>query len=279
MADDLDRQAVRDLIPAYALDAVTDAEARAVESLVASDDAARRELDELRESVAAFVVDAAPSADVRADVLARVAALTAGTDAAATPVLGSAPSAAPIAAIGSTAGTADRASSDTAGPASSDMADDAPSNVVPIGARRRRNWLVAAAAAAIVAVAVPTGIAVQTHQTQVQLQAQVDRVAQMLADPDARLVTSPVAGGGEASALVADGDVLFTASGLPGTGEDEDYQLWIVADGAATSAGLFDADDPQALVEAAAGEVVAMTLEPAGGSDQPTSDPIVALQT
>ncbi|MGO1342642.1 MAG: RskA family anti-sigma factor, partial [Cellulosimicrobium funkei] len=43
-----DRPDVRDLLPAYALDAVDDVERRAVERLLAADPDARRELDEYR---------------------------------------------------------------------------------------------------------------------------------------------------------------------------------------------------------------------------------------
>ncbi|ROS78885.1 anti-sigma factor [Cellulomonas sp. PhB143] len=235
-----------DLLPAYALDAVDDLERRQVERLLDADGEARRALDEFRETVGAFVVDTEPPPGLRA---ATIAAIT-----------GDVPAEAP-------APAADQGR---------------PADVVPIErARRRRRWsVVAVAAAAVVAVAIPTTVAVQARQEQSQLQAQSDRVAQMLADPDARLVTSQVTGGGEASALVSGDDVLFTASDLPAASDDQDYQLWIVAGDDITSAGLLDTSDDssQALVSAAAGEVVAMTLEPAGGSEQPTSDPIVTLQ-
>ncbi|MGO1336797.1 MAG: RskA family anti-sigma factor, partial [Cellulosimicrobium funkei] len=55
-----DRPDVRDLLPAYALDAVDDVERRAVERLLAADPDARRELDEYRDVVAAFTVESAP---------------------------------------------------------------------------------------------------------------------------------------------------------------------------------------------------------------------------
>ncbi|MEU2199125.1 anti-sigma factor [Isoptericola sp. NPDC019482] len=242
MPDDDTTRDAWDLLPAYALDAVDDLERRAVERLLESDPDARRALDEYLDVVAAFAVEQEPPAHVRDAVLARVAR---------TPQ---------AAARGTTTGV-------SATPA----------------ARPRRRWgLVAAAAAAVVAVAVPTTIAVQEHRETVRLEAQADRVAQMLADPDARLVTSPVEGGGEATALVSGDDVLVSAEGMPAPGEGHDWQLWVVADGAPVSAGLMPAASggvSRALVEGGAGHVVAVTLEPAGGSDQPTTDPVVAIES
>lgn len=237
-----------DLLPAYALDAVDDLERRQVDRLLATDPDARRALDEYRETVAAFVVDTAPPAALRDAVIARA------VSANSTP-------AAPVEPV--------------------EPSDEA--TVVSLDrARRRRFPTWAAAAAAVVAIAIPTFVAVDQSEQRQVLEAQTSRVAEMLADPEAELVTSPVTGGGEASALVSGDDVLFTASDLPAASADQDYQLWIVAGENISSAGLLEdgsGETASAFVEAAAGQVVAMTLEPAGGSDQPTSDPIVALAT
>ncbi|MFE7407212.1 anti-sigma factor domain-containing protein [Isoptericola sp. NPDC057559] len=249
MADDDTTRDTWELLPAYALDAVDDLERRAVERLLESDADARRALDEYRDVVAAFAVEADPPAHVRDDVLARVAA---------TPQLGR-------------PGDAAARGGNGAAPAA------------PAARPQRRRWgLVAAAAAAVVAVAVPTTVAVQEHREAARLEAQADRVAQMLADPDARLVTAPVEGGGEATALVSGDDVLVSADGMPAPGDGHDWQLWIVADGAPVSAGLMPPASggvSRALVEGGAGHVVAVTLEPAGGSEQPTTDPVVAIES
>ncbi|MGW8566808.1 anti-sigma factor [Isoptericola sp. NPDC055881] len=235
-----------DLLPAYALDAVDDLERRTVERLLESDPEARRALDEYRDVVASFTVDSAPPAAMRDAVLARVAV---------TPQAGGRSVGLP-AAQGTTAGsTADR--------------------------RPRRRWgLVAVAAAAVVAVAVPTTVAVRATQEQARLQDRVDAVAQMMADPSARLVSGAVTGGGEASVLVAGDDYLFSASGLPGPGDGHDYQLWVVgAEGGVTSAGVLQAADGSVehLVQDVPGVGVAVTVEPDGGSEQPTTDPVVVL--
>ncbi|TGJ95460.1 hypothetical protein DLJ96_12955, partial [Actinotalea fermentans ATCC 43279 = JCM 9966 = DSM 3133] len=148
--------------------------------------------------------------------------------------------------------------------------------------RPRKRWaVVAVAAAAVVAVAVPTSLAIQARQEQVRLQAQADALASMLADPTAEIVRGEMVGGGDASALVSGDRVLFSVTDLPQAGSAEDYQLWLVDGEEMISAGVFDARDGSAalLVDAAGSAGVAVTREPAGGSPQPTSDPLVVLET
>ncbi|MBD7980457.1 anti-sigma factor [Oerskovia merdavium] len=232
----------RDLLAAYALDAVDDLDRRVVERLLASDADARRELDEHRAVVAAFTVDADPPASLRDAVLGRVAS----TPQVAAPGAG-------------------RGDARPGGPA-----------------RAPRRWVVVAAvAAAVAAVAVPTTLAVQARQEQVRLQTQADAMASMLADPAAEIVRGEMVGGGDASALVSGDRVLFSVTDLPQAGAAEDYQLWLVEGEGMVSAGVFDARDGSAalLVDAAGSAGVAVTLEPAGGSPQPTSDPLVILET
>ncbi len=157
-------------------------------------------------------------------------------------------------------------------------------SAAPSGAsaeRRPRRWgLVAVAAAAVVAVAVPTTVAVRATQEQARLQQRVDAIARMVADPQAELVRGQVAGGGEASVLVAGDDYLFSAHDLPGPGDGRDYQLWVVdAEGGVTPAGVLQVDGGtvEHLVQGVPGAGVAVTVEPDGGSEQPTTDPIVVL--
>ncbi|QJW35721.1 anti-sigma factor domain-containing protein [Cellulosimicrobium protaetiae] len=265
-----DRPDVRDLLPAYALDAVDDGERHAVERLLATDPDARRELDEYRDVVAAFAVESAPPPALRDAVLARVAA-SAGAGGAPGAVTGERSDAGSDAEPGTGAETS--AGESTGGGVVVDLA----------AARRtrRRRWTgLAAAVAAAVAVAVPTTVAVRATQEQSRLQEQADAIAQMLADPDATILHGEVAGGGQASVLAAGDDMYFRASDLPDAGTDHDYQLWVVeADGAVVSAGVLDVRDGRTsrLVQDEPGVGMAVTVEPAGGSEQPTADPVVAL--
>jgi anti-sigma-K factor RskA len=111
-----------------------------------------------------------------------------------------------------------------------------------------------------------------------------DGVTQLLANGDAvvldlagdaglsaRLVYSPSERGG-----------VVLADDLPGAPEGRTYELWTVRDGAATSAGLFDADDGRVRTtvggEILPGDTIAVTVEPEGGSAAPTM-PIVMSAT
>jgi len=82
------------------------------------------------------------------------------------------------------------------------------------------------------------------------------------------------------------GSAVLVADGLEPLSDDQTYELWFVRDDdGPVPAGLFEADagEATALLDGAMheGDVIAVTVEPAGGSPtgQPTSDPIIAIPT
>lgn len=243
---------VRDLLAAYALDAVDDVERRAVERLVERDEDAARELAELRATAAVLgsASSAAAPVALRADVLDRVARtpqVPVRAAAAAASARGAAPPAAP-------------------------SASSRP--------RRTTMWL-AVAATAIGAAAIPSVLAIQQAQETQRVEAQARAVADLLADPGAVVVRADVTGGGTAVGVLADDRALFTATGLTEPGTGTEYQLWILRDGVALSQGVLP--DDAGRVRAVAddyrpGDLLAVTLEPAGGSEQPTTEPVVVLE-
>jgi anti-sigma-K factor RskA len=107
---------------------------------------------------------------------------------------------------------------------------------------------------------------------------------EIYAAPDFQRTVAEVSTGGTAtlvwsnelqrSAIVADG-----LTSLPG---DRTYELWYIGEDGAVPAGTFDTTTDSAVTqvlkgEMSPGDVVGITVEPTGGSDQPTTDPIVAL--
>jgi anti-sigma-K factor RskA len=65
---------------------------------------------------------------------------------------------------------------------------------------------------------------------------------------------------------------------LPRLSEKQVYQIWAIHDETPVSAGLLeDTDDGAAMAMPSAGTQVAITIEPAGGSQRPTSEPIIAV--
>ena len=86
--------------------------------------------------------------------------------------------------------------------------------------------------------------------------------------------------------VIFDGDnASVVGEALPRLDASQVYQLWALSsDGAATSLGLMHYDDegvPNANVTLEGSDVsaVAITIEPAGGSEQPTSAPLYTART
>ena len=81
-----------------------------------------------------------------------------------------------------------------------------------------------------------------------------------------------------------DGDeVTLSVANLPPPPADSTYQAWLIVGGAAVSAGTFAVDTAgqgrHTITNAAPGtfEAVGVSLEPSGGSDQPTPGSIILL--
>ena len=150
-------------------------------------------------------------------------------------------------------------------------------------ARGRRWWsgapLQIAAAALVVAVVALSVLLVQ-RQNQLDRQQQlVAEITSVLNAPDRVVTTADLGSGGRGTAVVAHGEAVFLASDLPPVASDRTYQLWVMAPGSTTSAGLLGrGHTAQALVSAVRpGDALGVTVEPAGGSPQPTTAPLVTI--
>ncbi len=102
-------------------------------------------------------------------------------------------------------------------------------------------------------------------------------VAALVNDPNALTLT----GAGGAHAVMAstrDGSV-FVAVDLGEAPEGRDYQLWVMRDGVPVPAETFDASGSVVVVESEKRlerfEGAAVTVEPEGGSKQPTTEPVL----
>lgn len=266
---------IRGLLGAYALDAVDDDERRAVERLVAEDPEATAELARLRETAAALGAARAstPPARVRDAVLSRLAATPQLSPQVTEPV-GAPDEQAPH----------DEAhdQAEHPAPAPDELPRDelAARRAARRGERRRQPWMLPVAAAVAVLLAVPGTLAWQQHERAVQAEAQAALLGDVLADPGAVLLRGEVTGGGEAVAVLTSERALLVADGLADVDADRTYQLWAMRDGVPVPSGLLDVADGrvQALAtDYRAGDGLAVSVEPAGGSDQPTSDPVLVL--
>ncbi|MEU3469261.1 anti-sigma factor [Streptomyces sp. NPDC006687] len=113
-----------------------------------------------------------------------------------------------------------------------------------------------------------------------QVQRQLDAVSAVLAAPDARTVHGR-ASNGAVTTVVTSGrqnKAVFSAAGLPAPAEGRTYQLWLDHGGTMRPAGLIDHDGTVVLTGSPAdAAAVGLTLEPAGGSPRPTTDPLLLL--
>ena len=142
-----------------------------------------------------------------------------------------------------------------------------------------------ALAAAAVALIAGVGVAVVEHNRADDLSRRQVAITQVLSAPDADTATSTVASGGFVRVVASrelDRAVLVTRD-LPSLDSAHDYELWTLVGGSMHSAGVVSGDDQGATrthllsgIETA--KAVAITVEPAGGSAQPTTDPIATLE-
>ena len=96
----------------------------------------------------------------------------------------------------------------------------------------------------------------------------------------ARVVPLTARTGGRAALVVPQSGQPVLLLDLPAPPAGKQYEAWVIRGGAAVRAGLAPPREGVVTVvlsqPVAAGDVAAVTLEVAGGVDQPTSEPIVA---
>jgi anti-sigma-K factor RskA len=140
-------------------------------------------------------------------------------------------------------------------------------------------------AAACLAVAVAVGVvAVRDQQRLDQLTAANQSISAVLSAPDARATTARATGGGTVTLVSAPSKerVVVASSGLPALPSSKTYELWMMGPAGIRPAGLLRPDAtgrvPLRVATVPGGtNRVGMTVEPAGGSAQPTTTPIVVL--
>jgi anti-sigma-K factor RskA len=229
-----------ELIAGYALDALDEADRARAKELLATSEEAREELRSLTE-VAAAMATAVAGPSPRPDLRDRIL----------------------------------------------DAARAEPQNVVSLDAHRRSRALpvVGAVAAIAACAALVLGLwGASASRDRDDARAALERAqaaGAVLSDPDAQTVELQEGDG----RLVVDGEggAVLVVNGLGPAPEGKTYELWVSEHGAApVPAGLFDGGDARDVVPVEgtvdSGSVVLVTVEPRGGVDAPTSDPIVASQ-
>jgi anti-sigma-K factor RskA len=152
---------------------------------------------------------------------------------------------------------------------------------------RARWWPRAAAGLAAVGVAatvVVATVAVRTQDELERVRAGDRQVVAVLAAPDARTVSTTAGRDTTGTAVVSRSQdrLVFVSSGLDALPSSRTYQLWRIAPEGIRSAGLLRPDSSgqvaPVIVDTGGGvEQLGVTIEPAGGSEQPTTQPMLLL--
>ncbi|MFJ4716471.1 anti-sigma factor domain-containing protein [Streptomyces sp. NPDC088785] len=156
---------------------------------------------------------------------------------------------------------------------------------------RRRLLSRWALAACLAAAASLGGVAAWQHERAAdavqqarQAERSNDRIATVLAAPDARTGSAELADGASGTVVVsaAQDRAVLVVSGMARPPQGKVYQLWFDDGGTMRAAGLMDAarSDQTVLlsgsVDGASG--MGITVEPAGGSTEPTSAPVALMR-
>lgn len=160
---------------------------------------------------------------------------------------------------------------------------------------RSRSWLqtrvitpprlvAAVAVAALVAVAVLSVAQVDTERQLSQARQQSQAIATVLGARDARILTRSTVVGGITTVIESTAlrQVVVTTAGLPLQRGGKVYELWLIGPRRTEPAGLLPAaiagrTQPVLATGLVAGDKLAMTVEPAGGTSAPTTAPIVVV--
>src|SRR6516162_6052191 len=146
-------------------------------------------------------------------------------------------------------------------------------------------WLSGAVAVASIAVAVFFGFAQAHTQDELdQIRAQNQAISLLLSSPQVTLLSKSTTEGGVATVVLAAArhQLVVVTNGLPALPAGHVYQLWLIGKTTTTSAGLLpaatDGRTPPVLATGVVkGDTLGLTVEPAPGSAQPTTTPILAL--
>jgi anti-sigma-K factor RskA len=152
----------------------------------------------------------------------------------------------------------------------------------PVRGPSWRRSLIGAAAAVLVAAGAALGtVAYQEHQSAEQARNLADGITRVLTSPDRVEVEHTVTGGGRATMVMAGGDAVLSTAGIAEAPSGHEYQTWVIgADGVIQSGGKLDLDKGEAaafMKGVAKNAALAVTIEPEGGSQQPTTAPVVRL--
>jgi anti-sigma-K factor RskA len=158
------------------------------------------------------------------------------------------------------------------------------------GANRWAIGITSAAAAIALALAGTFGVAAlraehelgDAKQALSSAAARYAPVGQVLSEPDAQTVTATGPSGGNATVMMSKtlDKGIFLAFNMPPTPANKTYQAWAIGDAGARSLGVLvsagnNSTAPVVMNTLGGATKIGVTVEPAGGSKQPTTTPLM----
>ncbi|MGH8961959.1 MAG: anti-sigma factor [Jatrophihabitantaceae bacterium] len=148
---------------------------------------------------------------------------------------------------------------------------------------RRCLWQSVAAACMLIAAAAAAW-GYQQHHDATHSQNRASAITRVLDSPDASTVTGAIGTSGHATLIYSKNRQRLVLIGhdIPAPPAGKTYQLWMIDPaGTATSAGLFTPNSSGSVLVQASGNLadtaqMGVSVEPAGGSKQPTPGAIIA---
>lgn len=245
---------LNNLSGAYVLNALDEAEARAFEAHLADSEDARTEATGLGDTAVllGLAVDpVTPPASLKASIMAQIAT---------TPQL----------------------------PA---VVEDAPPVFGAAESKARARWFAKPVnaiigVAAAVALIIGGGVAVQAINSGVTQQQAANQLAAIQSADDAQSIKAPVASGGTATLVYAASleSAALIVDGMRTLPADKVYELWYINGDGARPAGTFTVGSDGKMWQVLdgtmkKGDTVGVTVEPHGGSQTPTTDPVLVVTT
>ena len=146
-------------------------------------------------------------------------------------------------------------------------------------------WLSGVVATASIVVAVLFGVARSHAQDELnQARAENQAISLLLSSPGVTVLSHVTTKGGTATVVLdaARHELAVVTSGLPALPVGKVYQLWLINKQKIVSAGLLPAAEsgrtsPVLATGVIKGDELGMTVEPAPGTSQPTTTPILAV--
>jgi anti-sigma-K factor RskA len=142
--------------------------------------------------------------------------------------------------------------------------------------------LAAGVVAAVLAAATVAGVTALRDEHRIsQDQASRHELAAVLSAPDMVMLTAKVTGGGKATVLMSHHmrALVFAVAGLPPLPAAKGYELWLIGPSGSRPQGMLPAGAARPMMVAglADGDQVGVTIEPRGGSAQPTTRPVLLM--